>query len=60
MTDPVAEVEVYVELVIREHMALWGCDDPACAIANCTMRSLEDELLLPARKRSWWQLLLRR
>jgi hypothetical protein len=32
MIDVVEEVERAVERAIAEHFALWGCDDPVCAV----------------------------
>ena len=30
--DSVAEVEARVAAILAEHLVLWGCDDPSCAI----------------------------
>ena len=47
--DPVAEVEAQVEAINLEHVGLWGCDDPACAVRSST-------LVVPHEPRlSWWR-----
>jgi len=52
LSDPVKDVEECVQLIIDEHHALWGCDDPACAVRLSTY-------VQPPKKRSWWHKLFR-
>ena len=51
MKDPVEEVEERVERIIEEHRALWGCDDPVCALQQSNMMLELEETMRP----TWWQ-----
>ena len=35
--DPGDEIEDKVSRIIGEHTALWGCDDPMCAVLSSAL-----------------------
>jgi hypothetical protein len=41
--DPCDEIERAVDAVILDHLILWGCDDPVCALRSSNLLSrMED------------------